>query len=125
MAYCKECGHELRRSAKFCPNCGARISAEAPKVAEEPKTKPTKIEAAKVKETDPTSRLMADLKFGVVFIVMGFLARLFLTNVATKGSTDADTIISVGNWLLVVFVIIGLLIIGFGTSDYLIAKKRR
>jgi hypothetical protein len=130
VAYCKECGTELRAKAKFCPNCGARVSAEVLKV-EEPKTKPTKVEVSKVKEIEPTRKLMTDLKFAVVFIVMGFLSRLLLTNVlanqakgSIEGSKDVAMITSLGNWSLICFVIIGIYIVWFGITDYGISRKR-
>jgi hypothetical protein len=127
VAYCKECGTELRAKAKFCPNCGAPVSAEVLKVVEEPKAKPIKVEVTKVKEIEPTRKLMTDLKFAVVFIVMGFLSRLLLTNVLAnqaKESIDVATITSLGNWSLICFVIIGIYIVWFGITDYGITRKR-
>ena len=44
MPYCKECGHELRRGAKFCSNCGIRISEPPTKPIKKPLEKPKKRE---------------------------------------------------------------------------------
>ena len=30
MPYCSECGKEIRRGAKFCPECGAQQNADSP-----------------------------------------------------------------------------------------------
>jgi len=40
MPYCKECGRELERDAKFCPHCGTRAPVKALKVPKEPKVLP-------------------------------------------------------------------------------------
>ena len=92
--------------------------AEAPRITGRQKI-------VEVEEIDYTSRLMTDLKFGIFFIVAGFLLRLLLVNVIAKESTDSGTIISVGDWFLILFVIIGIVGICFGIVEYAIAKFKR
>jgi hypothetical protein len=101
------------------------IVAEPKPLPKAPKIKAEKQKIAEVEERDYTSRLMTDLKFGVVAIVAGFLIRLLFVNVIAKDSTDAGTIISVGDLALILFVIIGIVGIGFGIVEYAIAKKRK
>jgi len=36
MSYCKECGKELEQGAKFCPDCGARVSVKAMRAPKKP-----------------------------------------------------------------------------------------
>lgn len=86
-----------------------------------PLAKPPKAERQKVEKA---SMLMTDLKFGTLFIVAGFLIRLFLVNVVAKEYADAKTIISAGDWLIILFAVIGILIIGFGVVEYAVARKK-
>jgi len=44
MPYCKECGHELRRGAKFCSNCGIRLFELPTRPVKKPLEKPKKRE---------------------------------------------------------------------------------
>jgi peptidoglycan biosynthesis protein MviN/MurJ (putative lipid II flippase) len=83
-----------------------------------------KAKKRKIAGPDHLSTLMADLKFGVFFIVAGFLMWFLLVHVFAEEFTDAEMIISVGDWLLVLFVIIGILIIVYGIVGYAIAEKR-
>ena len=61
MAFCDNCGHELRSTSKFCSSCGTSIpedevieyvlqSPEPPKQSTEPEPKP------KVKEPEPKTK---------------------------------------------------------------------
>lgn len=93
--------------------------------AKAPKIKAKKQKIVEVEERDYTSRLMTDLKFGIFSIAAGFLIRLLFVNVIAKDSTDSGTIISLGDWVLILFVIIGLLGIGIGIAEYAIAGKKR
>ncbi len=77
----------------------------------------------KIPSAEPISRLMTELKFGIFFIVAGFLIRLLLVNVVAKEYADAETIISASDWVLILFLVIGILIIGFGIVEYAIARK--
>lgn len=40
MPYCKECGKRLPRGAKFCPNCGTRVSVKVLRAPKRPKARP-------------------------------------------------------------------------------------
>ena len=62
MAFCDNCGHELRSTSKFCSSCGTSIpedevieyvlqSPEPPKQSTEPEPKP------KVKEPEPKTKV--------------------------------------------------------------------
>ena len=95
---------------------GPPPSAKAPKI---------RAREQKIADADPIHMLMTDLKFGIFFIVAGFLIRLLLVHVVAKEYADAETIVSVGDWLLILFVIIGILIISFGVVEYAIARKKR
>ena len=67
MAFCDNCGHELRSTSKFCSSCGTSIpedevieyvlqSPEPPKQSTEPEPKPKVKEPeskTKVKESEP------------------------------------------------------------------------
>lgn len=99
---------------------------EVPRIIAEPMppTEVPEIKARVQKTIYPTFRLMSKLKFGALFIVVGFLMRLFLVNVVAKEIADAETIITGGDWLLVLFAVIGILIIGFGIAEFAIAKKK-
>jgi len=99
---------------------------EVPRIIAEPMppTEVPEIKARVQKTIYPTFRLMSKLKFGALFIVVGFLMRLFLVNVVAKEIADAETIITGGDWLLVLFAVIGILIIGLGIAEFAIAKKK-
>lgn len=74
----------------------------------------------------PTSTLMTDLKFGISFLVVGFLIWLLIIYVVEAGEyANKETVISIANWILVLFAVIGIFIIGFGAAEYTNAKKRR
>ena len=92
----------------------------------EPPTEAPEIELweQEIPRTEPASRLMTELKFGTLFIVIGFLMRLLLVDVVAKEYADAETIISAGGWVLLLFVVVGVLLIGFGIAEYAIAKKK-
>lgn len=96
-------------------------SAHKPKPPTKP---PVKAKKQKIVRPERLSTLMTDLKFGVFFIVAGFLIRLLLVNVIAEEYTDVEKIISVGDWLLILFVIIGILIVGYGIVEYSITGKQ-
>jgi len=50
--------------------------------------------------------------------------RLFFVNVVAKGYADTETTILASDWVLILFVVIGILIIGFGIAEFAIAKKK-
>jgi rRNA maturation endonuclease Nob1 len=54
--FCIKCGKQIPDDSKFCPECGAIISDEAPEVekpkTEEPKTEEPKVEAPKAEEPE-------------------------------------------------------------------------
>jgi len=89
-----------------------------------PPTEVPEIEAREQKIIDPPSRLISELKFGILFIVVGFLMRLFLVNVVAKEYADTETTILASDWVLILFVVIGILIICFGIVEFAIAKKK-
>ena len=91
-----------------------------------PPTEPPEIELGEQEVTgaEPSSRLMTELKFGTLFIVVGFLMRLLLVDVIANEYIDTEAIISVIDWVLILFVVIGIFIIGFGIGEYAIARKK-
>ena len=82
--------------------------------------KPPKTRRQKITRAKPTSRFMTDLKFGAFLIVVGFLIRLLMVNVLHKKYGGEAG----GDWVLILFVAIGILIIGFGVVEYAIARKK-
>lgn len=92
----------------------------------EPPTEAPEIELweQEITGAEPASRLMTELKFGTLFIVIGFLMRLLLVDVVPKEYADAEAIKSASEWVLILFVVIGVLIIGFGIVEYAIARKK-
>lgn len=89
-------------------------------------TEPSEIEVMGQEITggEPASRLMTELKFGTLFIVIGFLMRLLLRDVLSKEYDNPDAIISASEWVLILFVVIGIIIIGFGIVEYAIARRK-
>jgi len=65
MVYCPKCGKAVRKGVKFCPSCGATISAAVPAKAAE----------APAKAPEPT-RAPAPRKIGagVVILIVGIIA---------------------------------------------------
>jgi hypothetical protein len=83
-------------------------------------------EKIKVEKPAPTSTFMTDLKFGTSFIVVGFLIWLIIVYVAEAGAyVNKGDVISIANWIFVLFAVIGIFIIGFGAAEYSYAKRRR
>lgn len=89
-------------------------------------TEPSEIEVMgqEITRAEPASRLLTELKFGTLFIVIGFLMRLLLVDVLAKEYADPEAIISASNWALILFVVIGVIIIGFGVVEYAIARRK-
>jgi uncharacterized membrane protein YidH (DUF202 family) len=74
----------------------------------------------------PTSTLMTDLKFGISFIVAGFLIWLVIRFVAETGDySNKENVISIANWIFVLLAVIGIFLIGYGAAEYSYAKRRR
>ena len=74
----------------------------------------------------PASTLMTDLKFGISFIVVGFLIWLIIKYVAEAGNyANKENVISIANWIFVLFAVIGIFLIGYGAAEYSYAKRRR
>ena len=89
-------------------------------------TEPSEIEVMgqEITGAEPASRLMTELKFGTLFIVIGFLMRLLLVDVLSKEYDNPEAIISTSEWVLILFVVIGVIIIGFGVVEYAIARRK-
>ncbi len=77
-----------------------------------------------ITRAEPASRLLTELKFGTLFIVIGFLMRLLLVDVLSKEYADTEAITSAGDWAFILFVVIGVIIIGFGIVEYAIARRK-
>lgn len=69
---------------------------------------------------------MTDLKFGISFIVVGFLIWLVVVYVAEAGNyVNKGDVISIANWIFILFAVIGIFLIGYGAAEYSYAKGRR
>ena len=49
--FCTRCGHLLSDSARFCPECGARVPGRNPEQVEEEKTKTKSVKRSGEKES--------------------------------------------------------------------------
>jgi len=92
----------------------------------EPPTEAPEIELweQEIPRAEPASRLMTELKFGTLFIVIGFLMRLLLVDVVAKEYALAENITLASDWVLILFVVIGILLIGVGIVEYAVARKK-
>jgi len=59
-AYCTNCGKDLPESARFCPQCGARVLAPAPAPAAVPPADPSPQKAAALREDSPDDEPLYD-----------------------------------------------------------------
>lgn len=79
-----------------------------------------------VEKPAPASTFRTDLKFGISFIVVGFLIWLVIWYVAEAGNyANKENVISIANWILILFAVIGIFLIGYGAAEYSFAKRRR
>jgi heme/copper-type cytochrome/quinol oxidase subunit 2 len=78
-----------------------------------------------VEKSAPASTLMTDLKFGISFIVVGLLIWLVIRYVAEAGNyANKGNVISIANWIFVLFAVIGIFLIGYGAAEYSYARRR-
>ena len=74
----------------------------------------------------PGATFKTDLKFGVSFIVVGIVIWLVIWYVVEAGNyVNKENVISIANWILVLFLVIGIFLIGYGAAEYSYAKRRR
>jgi polyferredoxin len=74
----------------------------------------------------PASTLMTDLKFGISFIVVGLLIWLVIRFVAEASNyANKGNVFSIANWILVLFAVIGIFLIGYGGTEYSYTRRRR
>ena len=79
-----------------------------------------------VEKPAPARTFRTDLKFGISFVVFGFLIWLIIRWVAEAGNySNKENVISIGNWIFILFAVIGIFLIGYGAAEYSYAKRRR
>ena len=106
MAYCRNCGAELKEEDKFCANCGAKVNEDAPKTS-----------TSTTIDIDMTKLYAVLAYLGILFVIPLFMSKdsefvrfhtnqgivLFIASVICAAVPIIGWIASIGILVLMVF----------------------